>query len=84
MVIIDGREFGETPLSVNLKKNKYSNVTFKKDGYKSRSVVIEKRYDPVTLLSWFWDLSTTDLITGAIFEYRPNQYYVTLSKAADE
>ena len=83
-VIIDGKKFGVTPLSVSLKKNKYTNVVFKKEGYKSRSVIIEKRFDGIALINVFWDLSTTDLITGAIYEYSPNSYFVELKKAEEE
>ena len=83
-VIIDGKEFGKTPLDIKLKKNKYSNVMFKKEGYKSRSAIIEKQFDGIALINVFWDLSTTDLITGAIFEYSPSQYYIELKKAVDD
>lgn len=82
-VFIDGKEFGETPLSVKLPKNKFSNVLFKKEGYQSRQAVIEKRFDGLMIMSIiFWDLGTTDLLTGAIFEYSPDSYFVELEKEA--
>ncbi|HHT9160120.1 MAG TPA: PEGA domain-containing protein [Candidatus Brocadiaceae bacterium] len=83
-VMIDGRPFGVTPLSVSLAKNKYSNITFEKEGYKSRSMVLGKQFDAIALINIFWDLSTTDLITGAIYEYSPNQYYVDLKKVGSD
>lgn len=83
-VIVDGNSLGVTPLSVSLAKNKYTNVTFKKDGYKSRSMVIEKRFDGIAVINVFWDLSTTDLITGAIYEYSPSQYYADLKKVGSD
>lgn len=77
-VIIDGNPMGKTPLSVNLKKNQYSTITVKKVGFNPQLRQIGKSYDPVTLLSLFWDLSTTDFISGAAYEYQPNTYHFSL------
>ena len=70
---------GVTPVSVNVPKNKRSSFMIQKEGYLAVTRDITKRYDPVTILSIFWDLSTTDLISGAAFEYEPNAYFVTLT-----
>lgn len=78
-VWIDGKSFGHTPLAVSLKKNRYSVVTFKKKGYRTQTVPIESSYDGLALLNIFWDLSTTDLITGAAYEYAPTMYFAPLS-----
>lgn len=83
-VLVDGIPFGATPLSVKLAKNKYSNITFKKEGYKPRSMVLEKQFDGIALINIVWDFSTTDLITGAIYEYSPSQYYVDLKKVGSD
>ena len=83
-VFIDGQSRGVTPLSVKLKKNKYDTVMIKKKGYSPVVRPIEKSYDGIALLNIFWDLSTTDMITGAAYEYEPNSYYVTLEEAAEE
>lgn len=77
-VIIDGQSFGRTPLSVSLAKNKYTTITFKKDGYKSQMIPLGKQFDGIAILNVFWDLSTTDLLTGAIYQYQPGSYYVEL------
>lgn len=79
-VIIDGQSRGTTPLTVKLAKNKYDVVTFKKDGYATVNSSLEKKYDAVALLNIFWDLSTTDLISGAAYEYEPNSYFTKLKK----
>ncbi len=79
-VYVDGRLMGSTPVVLNLKKNKYSTITIKKECYKPATIVLQKSYDPVALLDIFWDLSTTDFLTGAISEYSPNNYYVKLQK----
>lgn len=79
-VLIDGQERGVTPLTVKLKKNKYSSIMVKKKGYSTRNQPLEKKYDATALLNIFWDSSTTDLISGAAYEYEPNSYHFTLTK----
>lgn len=79
-VYIDGQVMGRTPLTVTLKKNKYSNVMYKLKGYNSQSKPITKKYDGTAIINIFWDSSTTDAITGAIYEYEPNRYHAILSK----
>lgn len=79
-VSVDGLERGKTPLTVTLKKNEYKSVTFSKEGYKSESVPLQRKFDTVALLNVFWDLSTTDAITGALYEYEPNVYHVEMKK----
>jgi len=81
-VIIDGNSFGRTPLTVKLKKNKYETVMFKLDGYRTFTRPIDKSYDAVALLNVFWDSSTTDLISGAAYEYSPNSYFTKLDPEA--
>ena len=81
-VIIDGVPMGMTPTSLSLKKSKFKNVTFKMDGYSSQSLALDTSYDAIALLNIFWDLSTTDLLTGNAFEYAPNAYFVKLRKLA--
>ena len=80
-VMIDGLEMGVTPVSLELPKNKYSNVLFRKEGYKTISVPLKKEFDAVAIIDIFWDLSTTDFLTGAIYQYAPEQYMVTMQPA---
>jgi len=53
---------------------------FKKEGYQTVSRDLSKSYDPVTIISVFWDLSTTDFLTGAAMEYDPKSYFIELKK----
>ena len=78
-VILDGQMVGVTPVSVNVPKSRRSSVMFQLDGYQTVTRDLNRRYDPITLLSIFWDLSTTDLITGAAFEYEPNSFFITMT-----
>jgi hypothetical protein len=66
--------------TLSLKKNKYKNVMFKKDGYSTQTMALDTSYDAIALLNVFWDLSTTDLITGNAYEYAPNTYFARLRK----
>lgn len=82
IVMIDGENKGRTPLTVKLKKNAYSAILIKKKGFRTVSRPLEKEYDAIALLNIFWDLSTTDMITGAAYEYAPNSYHFELEKTS--
>jgi PEGA domain. len=77
-VYVDGALIGKTPVSASFKKNKAQSVMFSKEGYQSVTREITKEFDPVAALNIFWDLSTTDFITGAVYEYAPNAIYVEM------
>lgn len=79
-VLLDGVSVGVTPVSMKVKKNSKSTVMVKKDGFRTQTMPLDKKYDGVALLNIFWDFSTTDLITGAAYEYEPNTYYFKLLK----
>lgn len=80
-VIISGRTMGKTPLTATLKKASGQVIIFEKDGYKPLTMSLETRTS-----GWFWGNivlggfigSTTDGVSGAIYEYSPSQYMVTL------
>ena len=82
-VLVDGNSMGKTPLTISLKKNQYSTVLVKKAGFETISRPMGKKYDAIALLNVFWDLSTTDLLTGAVYEYEPNSYHFVMEKAAN-
>lgn len=77
-ISIDGAYVGVTPLTITLEKNKKDIITIKKEGYKTVSGELTKSFDPVGIINVFWDLSTTDFITGAAMEYEPNSYFFDL------
>lgn len=77
-VMVDGQSLGVTPLTVKLKKNKFDTIMVKLNGYKTMTKPFDKSYDGIALLNIFWDSSTTDLITGAAYEYSPNSHYFKL------
>lgn len=77
-VYVDGALIGKTPVSASFKKNKVQTVMFTKEGYESVTRNVTKEFDPTAVLNIFWDLSTTDFITGAVYEYAPNAIYVEM------
>ena len=85
-VSVNGRILGKTPLTVRLDKKSNQAVIFEKDGYKSQTMQLETRIN-----GWFWGNivlggligSTTDGLSGAVHEYSPSQYFVTLPPAGN-
>mgnify|MGYP001234368319 CR=1 FL=1 len=75
---LDGERVGVTPVTIKLKKNKYSSFRVEKEGYETVHRSIGKDVDLVALLSIFWDFGTTDLATGAAWQYDKNAYYIEL------
>lgn len=80
-VLVDGRPLGLTPLSVQLEKKSSQTLVIRKEGYKDFSTAMG-----TTVNGWFFGNilfgglvgSTTDAATGAMHEYAPNQFLVTL------
>jgi len=80
-VYVDGQLRGTTPTSVMMKKSLSSHsIRIQKDGYGTQNIVMEKSFDPVAILDILWDLGTTDILTGSVMEYSPNNYMVELKK----
>ena len=82
-VLVAGKSYGTTPITVNLERKKGQVITFQKDGYNSQTRSLE-----TTINTYFWGNiilggfigSTTDAITGSMHEYKPNSYYITLTQ----
>ena len=81
-VTVTGRILGKTPMTSRIDKKSGQVVIFSKDGYKPVTMQLETSLNP-----WFWGNillggvigSTTDSINGAVDEYSPSQYFVTLT-----
>ncbi|WP_353219657.1 PEGA domain-containing protein [Salinisphaera sp. S4-8] len=82
-VRIAGQAIGKTPVSLHLDNKSGQTVSFEMEGYRTVSKSLETKTD-----AWFFANiligglgligSTTDFATGAIYEYSPDQYFVTL------
>lgn len=82
-VMIDGVKSCTTPCTIAIPKA-YSEkmLSMKKEGYETYSVPLATEYDGVGLLNVFWDFSTTDAVTGALWKYSPNSYFFELKPAS--
>lgn len=80
-VTLGDRVIGKTPIMVRLDKKSGQSVTFSKEGYEAVTMPLSTQLQP-----WFFGNviiggllgSTTDGVSGAIHQYSPNQYMVTL------
>jgi len=80
-VTVSGAVIGVTPISTMIEKKSNQTLTVSKEGYKTFTTQMTTSLDP-----WFWGNiviggllgSTTDAATGAVHQYAPGQYLVTL------
>ena len=79
-VYLSGRKIGTTPLKVSIPKGGNQNVSFRKEGYKTYNTPLTTTFDGWFIGNLITGLfgSTTDAATGAINEFSPDQYFVTL------
>ena len=81
LVKVDGNELGRTPLTLKIAKKTNQTLTFEKEGYKTYSAPMTTEtsgwFFGNILLGGFFG-STTDGVTGAMHEYAPGEYIVTL------
>jgi len=81
IVKIDGIATCTTPCAVMVKNgSKNKMVSFTKKGYTTMSIPMNSEMAGITWLNILWDLSTTDILTGAAWEYAPNNYMIELKK----
>lgn len=81
LIIIGGREIGKTPFTTKIDRKSDQVVTIKLDGYKTQEFPFT-----TTMNGWFFGNivigglfgSSTDSATGAIHEYSPSFYNITL------
>jgi len=87
LVRVNGELLGETPLTLNLKGKQDQILTFEKPGYR----IYQTRMD-TSINLWIWGNivccgvlgSTTDHFSGAMYEYSPNQYLISLTPEGGE
>lgn len=83
-VMISGIKIGETPLSVPIKRDDNVILELKKDGYKTHKAALGTKTNSWVFGNIIFGLSglfstTTDNQTGAMTEYSPDKYFVTLA-----
>jgi len=81
-IYVNGMEVGTTPLNMLMKRSNTTMILAKKNGYEDQSLVLQTKMNNTfwgnILSGWFYG-STTDYASGAMIEYSPNMYYITLN-----
>ena len=78
-VFVAGQQMGQTPVTFTVNKRRSApEMRVELEGHRTQSRPLTTSYDPVAILNIFWDLSTTDLITGAAWKYNPDSYFFRL------
>lgn len=81
LVKVDGRPLGKAPMTIQLDRKSSQSLSFELEGYKTITMPLTTTLEP-----WFWGNiliggligSTTDGVSGAVYEYSPSQYYVSM------
>lgn len=80
-VYFDGLAKGTTPLELLLRKDEFKEIRISKPGYMDEIIPLQTKMDTVVILNFtVVTAHTTDAMTGAMFEYYPNAYFVTMQK----
>src|SRR5688500_6134791 len=80
-ILVNGAQIGVTPLTTQIKRSKDTVILAQKEGYQDQTIALQTKVN-----TYFWGNiitggvlgSTTDGVSGAMIEYSPNMYYVTL------
>ncbi|MCR5063912.1 MAG: PEGA domain-containing protein [Treponema sp.] len=82
-IYLDGKLMGVTPFTVSLHRNKYKKIRVEKEGYETFERDLNKKFNCVSLLNVLLGGflgSTTDGVSGAMFNYEDNSYFIELTK----
>ena len=78
-VLVNGLEKGVTPLTIKVKADDI--ITFEKDGFEKRQVIVDSKFNTITILNLFsilgWGI---DAISGALKIPDTRLYTVTLKE----
>lgn len=80
-VYINGNFMGNTPVNLNLKRDKDYNIMVKKDGYEPANATLTRSFNAVAILNLAGLLCwVVDIVTGAMWKFDQNAITVTLEK----
>jgi hypothetical protein len=87
-VYIDGIQVGQTPFTTQIKKKSGTQVRVDKKGYTSKTMVMTTSVPTVfwgNILTFHGSVlgSTTDFLSGAAYEYSPNNFFFHLNKSEE-
>jgi len=81
-IYVNGMEVGTTPLNMLMKRSKTTMILAKRNGYEDQQLVLQTKTNNAfwgNILSGGFLGSTTDYASGAMIEYSPNMYFITLN-----
>ena len=81
-VAVNGSSVGVTPWTGQIKRMRSGTALVSMEGYSAETLSLTTSYNTTALLSIFWDYSTTDFLTGAVWEYAPSSYYANLKSTS--
>ena len=88
-ILLNGFVIGETPFTGPIKRSKDTILSIEKNGYKTRTMALLAQYDWIPLILDGLGMvgygsgsfsTTTDFMTGAVYEYSPNVFYIDLQE----
>jgi len=84
-VKVNGFPTCKTPCKAELKRGSaVTNITIEKEGYEDSYLQAPTHFGAGWfILDIFWDLGTTDAITGSWYEYDKNKYFIELKKESN-
>jgi len=80
-VSLNGQRIGSTPMTATVKRGNSTIMMVEKEGYISQTYVLPTSINLIFLVNIFTGGTTgttTDLLSGAIYEYKPNTFFVEL------
>jgi len=80
-IVVDGSVVGTTPYTGNLPRGSSTNLTLRKPGYRSKTIVLNSDVEPIfwgNLISGGVLGSSTDAGTGAMYKYSPSNIQIDL------
>lgn len=90
-VIIDGKEFGKTPITLIMETDESYNVDFILDDYDNYHTTIESNFNYVSLLNILWFYPPTigicvgiDLITGSAFRLNKTKIHIMFDGVSNQ
>lgn len=84
-VTLNGTPLGVTPLTTSMKRGQTGVLSVQSDGYQPYQIALNKKISTLFWVNIFTGGafgSTTDAATGAMYEYEPSTFMVTLQRAS--
>ncbi|MGZ3790559.1 MAG: PEGA domain-containing protein [Bacteriovorax sp.] len=86
-IVVNGETVGTTPYNGPIKKDPSTTVTIKKEGYQSKTIVLNTNFEPTffgNILFLYLGVfsTTTDYMNSSMYKYAPATFQIDLEKVA--